>query len=287
MRVILVDDEPIILEELQLILEGNPNIEVAGAYTDPLQVLRDLPVTKPDCAFLDIEMNGLSGIELAERLAAISPDIEVLFVTAYNNYAAQAFELNAVDYLLKPLRPERVNRAVWRLQKKRNDRPTPRGTGCRIKCFGTFEVLVGQARVTWSRSKSRELLAYLLQHAEQGLPKYTLCDEQWPDYGPEQALACLQTSIYALRKSLRDAGCTEIKIAFANDRYLLKLTNVDWDSQRFDQQYQVFQRSGSLTAAQDAAALYRGEYLAGEDWPWADISRESYARKFRQLRQSH
>ncbi len=82
MRTILVDDEPVILEEIKAMLEENRNIEIVGAYTEPLEAIHEISVTKPDWAFLDIEMAGMSGIELAEKLSAINPDMEVRFFKA-------------------------------------------------------------------------------------------------------------------------------------------------------------------------------------------------------------
>lgn len=286
-RAILVDDEPIVLEELKLMLVDNKNIVVKGSYTDPFAALQELSETKPDCAFLDIEMAGMTGIELAEKLGQINPDIEVMFVTAYNHYAAQAFDVNAIDYVLKPIRPERINKAVEKLIMKVKNKPEVQSDSCKIRCFGCFEVFAGSHTVKWSRSKSKELLAYLLQHEGKWLTKYKLCDEQWAAYEPEQALAYLQTAVYALRKSLKEIGRTEIKIEYADNRYILRVDNADWDVRQFDKAYEIFIQSGSVEAAQNALKCYRGEYLEGEDWLWSDIVRESYIRKYNELKRLH
>lgn len=283
LRVILVDDELVILEDLKMMIEKYDFIEVVGIYTDPLEAIDALAAKKPDCVFLDIEMAGLNGIELAERISNESPASEVVFITAYNHYAAQAFEVNAIDYMLKPIRPERVERAVQKLVEKMKFKPQAKDASCSIKCFGTFEVIVGEHAIKWSRSKSKEFLAYMLQHEGKWVTKYKLCDEQWMDYSPEQALAYLQTSVYRLRKSLKDVGCDQIKIEYANDRYILRLGEVDYDVREFEQNYQRFMDSGSELAAKKALATYRGEYLEGEDWLWADIEREDYINRVEKL----
>ncbi|HEY9061925.1 MAG TPA: response regulator [Pseudobacteroides sp.] len=282
-RAILVDDEHVILEELKMMLGDYKNIKVAGAYSDPLEALRELPSTKPDCAFLDIDMAGVTGIELAEKLCQINPHMEVLFVTAYNHYAAQAFDVNAIDYMLKPIRPERLNKAVEKLIMKVKNKSEMQSNVCNIRCFGSFEVSDGSRTIKWSRSKSKELLAYLLQHEGKGLTKYKLCDEQWAAYEPEQALAYLQTSVYALRKSLKEIGCKGINIEYNDDRYILRVKDVDWDVRQFDKAYEIFTQSGTIEAAKNAIQYYRGEYLEGEDWIWSDIVRESYICKFNEL----
>jgi len=282
LRTLLVDDEPIILNGLRELM-GNQEMIIVGAYTDPLDALREVAETKPDCAFLDIEMPNINGIELAERLVSAHPALEIVFVTAYNHYAAQAFDVNAIDYLLKPIRPERLARAIDKLRRSRHAEDPQRTGTCVIRCFGSFEVLAEGKPVKWGRSKSKEFLAYMLQHEGKWVTKYRLCEEQWPGYEPEQALAYLQTSIYRLRKSLSEAGCAQLEIEYADDRYRVKVHDADWDVRVFEEAYEAFERTGAVEAAREAISLYRGEYLEGEDWSWSDLLREYYIRKYEQL----
>lgn len=281
MRIILVDDEPAIVEDLKFMLTSKANVEVVSAYTEPLMALKEFSCLKPDCAFLDIEMAGFNGIELAEKMMQINPDLEVVFVTAYNHYAAQAFDVNAIDYLLKPIRPERLEKTMSKLMARS---PSLLSEGREsIRCFGALEVLSGDRRIKWTRSKSKEIFAYLLQNEGKWISKYKLCDEQWPEYGPDQALAYLQTSIYALRKSLREIGFNGIKIEYADDRYQLKIHQVSWDVRAFEENTEKFLKTGALEAAQKALEIYRGDYLEGEDWIWSEINRAYYARKYEEL----
>ena len=277
---ILVDNEPLVLEELRQLLESQENVRVIASYTDPLQALQELPATRPDCAFLDIEMPEITGIELAERFLSTDPEIEVVFVTAYNHYATQAFDVSALDYLLKPIRPERISRTLERIEHRMARKPQPAESICIIYSFGAFEILIGGRTVKWSRYKSKELLAYLLQNEGRRQSKYLLCEEQWGSYPPEQALAYLQTSVYALRKSLREIGCTQIEIEYLNDRYCARVReDVEWDIRRFDAAYQKAAAADSADLACEALACCRGEYLESEDWPWSDIQREEYECK--------
>jgi two-component SAPR family response regulator len=267
-------------------LESYPDIEIVASYTDSQAALQEAKEIKPDCAFLDIEMAELSGIELAEKLSTLSPEMEVVFVTAYNHYAAQAFEVNAIDYLLKPIRPERLGKAVSKMLQKSSGNALPTNSSCLIRCFGAFEVVVGGRAVHWSRSKSKELFAYLLQQEGKKISKFRLCDEQWPDYGPEQGLAYLQTSLYALRKSLRSIGCEGIQIEYADDRYVLYVKKADWDVRQFEAYYSEYMKTQSPEAGKKAMELYRGEYLEGEDWLWSDVQRENFICKYETLRRA-
>lgn len=277
-RTILIDDEPAILEELKQMLEGDAGYEVVGAYIDADQALRELTLTKPHCAFLDIELPGMNGIELAEVLAKVMPQIEVLFITAYNYYATQAFEVNAVDYILKPVRPERMAKALEKIKRKCQAKQRISEKMLQIHSFGMFEVILNGEVVRWSRTKPKELFAYLLQHEGKWVDKYKACDDLWRDYAPDQARANLQTAVWAVRKLLNDADCSQAKITYSQDRYLLTLTDTYWDLREFKQALQTYAAGGpdAQAAGELAERLYSGLYLQGEDWLWADLERERY-----------
>jgi DNA-binding LytR/AlgR family response regulator len=114
MRVYIVDDERLAVERLTRLLTATGRVVIAGSATDPeaaLAVLRDLPV---DVLFLDIQMPGLTGLEVAEGIEGLT---RVVFVTAYDEYALTAFDAEALDYVLKPVTAERLARTVERLQR--------------------------------------------------------------------------------------------------------------------------------------------------------------------------
>ena len=113
---IAVDDEKIILEELCAMIKQT-EIELVSAFQDPLEALESIKSLKPDVVFLDIEMPGLNGIEMARKIAHFDPKIQIVFVTAYEQYALKAFEVSAVHYLLKPLTQDKINEAVERVRR--------------------------------------------------------------------------------------------------------------------------------------------------------------------------
>ncbi len=107
MRVMLVDDEQAARERLRQMLEPMPGLEIVGEAADGEEAIRKVVELHPDLLLLDIQMPGCSGLEVAACLPAPRP--EIVFCTAFDQYAVDAFEINAVDYLLKP-----VNRSGWR-----------------------------------------------------------------------------------------------------------------------------------------------------------------------------
>ena len=256
MRAILVDDERPLLNELSKILDSVEEVEIVGAFSDPSKALSEAVSLKPELAFLDIEMPGINGLDLAERLAHIIPDINVLFITAYNHYATEAFAANALDYVLKPVRPERLMKAMGRVTRKsRQEDDESRAVLC-IRSFGHFDVYLGDEPVKWGRSKQRELFAYLLHSEGQWVDKYRICDDLWRDYDPDQALSHLQTAVWAVRKLFRETGQSAVRLEYAHDCYMLLIGDTVWDRRQFDSLY-----TAALNAPDPEACR-----TAREDW---------------------
>jgi two-component system, LytTR family, response regulator len=123
MRAYLVDDEPLALERLARMLQATGRVEIAGSSSDPMSAVDEVRRLSPDVLFLDIHMPGLSGFEL---LAELPEQPLVVFTTAYDRYALEAFSVNSVDYLLKPIEPDHLDRALAKLERidKRSERPS-------------------------------------------------------------------------------------------------------------------------------------------------------------------
>jgi two-component system LytT family response regulator len=118
-RAILVDDEQESLEVLQLdIKEYCPQIEIVGMYSDPHVAIDQIKRQNPDLVFLDIEMPGLNGFDLLDRLNTY--EFDVIFVTAYDEFAIKAIKVSAMDYLLKPIDEDELMEAVHKVEEKQN-----------------------------------------------------------------------------------------------------------------------------------------------------------------------
>ena len=111
-KAIIVDDEVLALKNLSYALEQYENIEVLDMISSPLEALAKIMGLKPDVVFLDIEMPGINGFAVAEEILKVAPKTLIVFVTAYDEYAVQAFEVNALDYLLKPVTTERLAHTI-------------------------------------------------------------------------------------------------------------------------------------------------------------------------------
>ena len=162
LRTVVVDDEQLAREELCFLLQQLPGVEVIAQAGDGPEALRVIAEQSPDLVMLDVQMPGLTGFEVAQRLAESAPDSHLVFVTAYDRHAIEAFDVNAVGYLLKPVEMTRLATAVERVRKRRLDRSAQTAPG---NLDRVLELL-------GARQHRREQLAvkvgdrFLLVHAE-------------------------------------------------------------------------------------------------------------------------
>jgi len=126
MRVVLVDDEPLAIERLEALCGRIADVEVVGKADHGEAALEVIGATAPDLVLLDLTMPGIGGIEVARKLAGQKTPPAVIFVTAHESFAVEAFDLDAVDYVLKPVAAERLERAIARALAKRGE---PASTG--------------------------------------------------------------------------------------------------------------------------------------------------------------
>src|SRR2546429_9933659 len=118
LRAVLVDDEQLAREELGYLLGQIGGVEVRGQAGNGIEALSTIERLKPDVVFLDVQMPGLTGFEVARRMLNARASPHIVFVTAYDQHAIEAFEVNAVDYLLKPVDQARLEVAVERARRR-------------------------------------------------------------------------------------------------------------------------------------------------------------------------
>ena len=157
MKIIAVDDEKIALQGLLMSIEkAAPNAEIKG-FRYASDALEYMNTEHCDVAFLDIEMKGINGVELARALKEINPDINIIFSTGFGSYRDVAFDLHASGYLIKPITVEGVKRELDNLR-----RPVATPKRIKVITFGNFDVLYNGSPVVFKYQKSKELLAYLI-----------------------------------------------------------------------------------------------------------------------------
>lgn len=163
MKVILVDDEENNMDAFEMETEGMAEIEIAGRFRNPWEALSYVDTHPVDLAILDVEMPELDGIRLGKKMKACRPEIELIYLTAYKEYAYDAYQLYAGAYILKPFNRADIEKAIENLKrfstKRFSDTDAPRVF---IQTFGRFEVFLDGKPVEFKSAKAKELLALLV-----------------------------------------------------------------------------------------------------------------------------
>ena len=214
-RAYLVDDERLAVQRLTRLLEETGRVTIAGSTTDSAEALVFLRANQVDVLFLDVQMPELTGFELLEKLER---DVPVVFTTAYDEYALEAFAVNSIDYLLKPIDPERLDRALDKLERFAGQpRPDVRelaralahelAQGRKLERIasrvGERTTVLEAARVTHFFAKDK--LTFAAAHGREHAIDYTIAD--------------LETQLDA-RRFVRIHRATIVNVAFVQEIYL-------------------------------------------------------------------
>lgn len=123
-NVVIVDDENLAIEELKYLLKDYPQLRITGVAKTSEEAVHTINTLKPDLVFLDVQLRNANAFDILPHL---SPEMHIVFATAYDEYAIRAFEVNALDYLLKPIHPDRLKIAIQRfLMNRPSERPLPK-----------------------------------------------------------------------------------------------------------------------------------------------------------------
>lgn len=264
-RIAAVDDEIHVLERFErMVLEVN-ELELCGLFETGEQLLTYLKEHSLDAVFLDIEMPGVNGLQLSEQILDLNENIDIVFVTAFNQYAVDAFELHALDYIMKPITEERLAKTVSRLLK------TKRTVGGAekpfIQCFGDFEMFLNGEALAWKNSKAKEIFAFLVH--KNGVPVNweKIADAVWPDYTSEKAQTNFHATTYLLRKKLAEAGISKI-LESGRGNYRVVIDQVNCDLYQLEE----IIKSNQIKRKEDRSLLeqldLRG-YMEGNGYSWA------------------
>lgn len=207
-RIAAVDDEMHALKRFERMVHKDNEIELCGLFDTGEQLLAYIKDHPLDAVFLDIEMPGVNGLVLSQQILDVDEHIDIIFVTAFNQYAVEAFELQAIDYIMKPLKKERLDKTVKRLLKTKGK--TSKSGKLFVQCFGDFEVFLDGEAMVWKNTKAKEILAFLVHKNGVSVNWEKIADAVWPEYDFEKAQTNFHANMYLLRKKLAEEGVTQI-----------------------------------------------------------------------------
>ena len=206
MKAIAVDDELYMLETLEEAVRESPDIEQVDSFSSCSAALAYATENPIDIAFLDINMRGIGGLGLAEKLIDLQPRCRIVFCTGYEEYAVSAFQLHVSGYLMKPITPEAVQREINHIKGVRAEEKL-----MTIKCFGNFEVLYDGKSLPFKRKKAKELLAVLVDRHGSGITAKQICAILFPDDTDDtKNAAYLRQLILDLKNTLKMIGAEDV-----------------------------------------------------------------------------
>ena len=202
MIAIAVDDEALMLGALVAAVSESPDIARVEKFSDCEEALSFVENNHIDIAFLDINMRGMGGLALAEKIIATRPGCKIIFCTGYEEYAIPAFKIHASGYLMKPISAEDVQGEINNIKSVHKvNKPLT------IKCFGNFEVYAKNEKLTFKRLKTKELLAFLVDRNGAGMTAKQICAVLFPDDSDDtKNAAYLRQLVLDLKNTLKTVG---------------------------------------------------------------------------------
>ena len=282
-NVAIIDDEKLAVDNLNHILTQFDELNVVGAFTEIEDLQSCLKENSIDLIFMDIEMPEINGLNLAAMIIEEYKNIEIVFVTAYNQYAVQAFEVSAVDYILKPLSIPRITKTIETI--KRRLPKEAAGNKVFIKCFGGFDIYINDKLVNFKVSKAKEILAYLINSMGKSLGWMTIADDVWPDaYDDKKLMNNFHVASFALRNFLNENGISEI-YDYSRNLYRVDITKFDCDFIKLNNVYTQYRKD--KTIEENPVVFDTGEYLEDLPYSWSFPVAEKVEKMIYELRRAY
>jgi Response regulator containing CheY-like receiver and SARP domains len=282
MRAVLIDDEYPALDELKYFLMKNA-AEVIGAFTDPSKGFEFIEREKPDAVFLDIDMPDINGIELGIRIQEILPGVTIIFVTAYPQYALEAYKAHPLDYIIKPIEEERFSQTMRYIEQNIKSRDLKKSGSAQVLCFGEFTV-IGNTPVRFAYQKSRELLAYLICNADRTVYRDELIYALFGAQDMKKAANYLRVTLYRLRSALMSCDIGKGELLIKED-YSIEIKDGICDYINFCRFFNGNKIIDSSNAweAERIIDLYKGELFINFEELWAEEKRQWVAVRVEEL----
>jgi two-component SAPR family response regulator len=264
MRIIAVDDEKIALEALSGAIRAIVAEDEVVSFRYPEDALDYVKEHSCDIAFLDVEMAGMSGVELAEELKRYNSEINIVFCTGYGDYREKAFELHASGYLMKPITPEKIKRELENLR-----RPIVEKKRLKVQTFGNFEVYLEGKPLAFKYRRTKELFAYLVDRVGAMCTVGEIIGILFEDEsGREEYFQKLRRDLLS---TLEEVGCAGVIV---HKRGMLGVVVTEIQCDYYD----------CLNKKKDFATAYFGEYMS--QYSFAEYTNAQLYARFKKQREN-
>ena len=210
MNVIVVDDERIILEAQTIAIKrALPRANIV-AFQKSREAIEYAENNIIDIAFLDINIKGITGLQLAEKLQGYNPKVNIIFCTGYSEYSLEAHDLYCSAYLMKPITDVKIKTALSKLRYHVTDKIE----GFKVKCFGNFEAFAGDKPISFKNKKTKELLAFLIDRQGATVSTEEIMIALYEDSGKESYIRNIRAE---LKVTLESLGLGEVLVRSGRD----------------------------------------------------------------------
>ena len=246
MKAIAVDDEIYMLETLQEAVSASADMETVETFSTCSAALAYATENPIDVAFLDINMRGIGGLGLAEKLLELQPRCKIVFCTGYEEYAVSAFQLHVSGYLMKPITAEAVQKEIDHIKGVKAAEKL-----LTIRCFGNFEVFHNGEILPFKRKKAKEFLAVLIDRNGAAMTAKQICAILFPDHTDDtKNAAYLRQLVMDVKNTLKGVQAEDVL------RHETPYYRVDTNLIKCD--YLSFLETGK--------PQFRGEYMSQYSW---------------------
>lgn len=250
-KVIIVDDMPKARNMLRRYLNDIEDIEILTDIGTAVEAVEYVKENEVDLVFMDIEMPEMNGIEGAKIMAQEEHAPTIIFLTAYSDYALDAWKTDAIYYVVKPFSKEEVRQAVEKYRKINNISAKPEDK-IEVMCFPVFNVFINGKPVYFKNKKAKEVMAYLVHYKGGWVENADICYAVMEEMDEEKAKNNLRTYVNRLRTTLEDVGINDV----VEHSYGKLRVNPD----KFECDYYQYLAGNQL--------LFQGEYL--KEYSWAE-----------------
>ncbi|WP_409366891.1 response regulator [Lysinibacillus sp. 38-6] len=286
-RAVLIDNEPLALQYFQNKLQNFQQIEVIKTFTSVKLFLNSLPSLDFEVIFLEIKLDELNGLEVADIIKSNRPHVIVIFITSYSDFAIQAYEIGGLDYLLKPISQARLEKTVSRIEHEFSMQQLVQQTSntmLNVQCFNQFATYSNNSLVSFKTEKTKELFAYFILHPNMPIHRDVLIEILWPDLDYVRAKSNLHTALSYLRKTLNNMGYSNC-IIFSNKYYIFEKPNILCDLYEFQDYYSDFKKLDfpPISLINQCLTIYKDGLLIFDDYEWATATRDKLTKSYIEL----
>ena len=272
-NIFVLDDEPLATEGLAAIIEKViPEADVES-FTNGRECIRFAKIKVPDIVFLEIRMEPLSGLQAAEQLQNINPQVNLIFVSGYDEYARDAMAMHASGFITKPVTEEKV---LFEYEHLRYPVQKKAGPGIRVRTFGNFEVFCGNEVINFKYSKSKEVFAYLVDRLGAMVAKDEIIAVIWEDSKPGEHDSYFRNIRSDLLRTFDKYGAKDVLATrWGYLGVVPQLIECDYYDYLKEDKRSPGKKSGILLRQ------YRGEYMS--QYSWSEATNSSLRQAYNSL----